>query len=403
MAAGGMLLWGGTIAFGISTVVILAVLSRHPDRGSFVGLTALLGLSFVASLIPAGFQLRAAALIVDGHRLPKVTSKFLVTLALAGVAVSPLLGLLLHIPMLAIVFLVAQVVVAIPLAISRGALLGVHRFSALGINMTFEAGVRILLGVLAGLAFGISGLAAGLTLAAVLALVAIRVGRQEEVVTQRAITSLVDTSLTLGLLGLLVQLDLLIAPSGLSKVAAARYDLAAVPSKGVYLVLLAAGPMLFPYVRRQGHTRLVVLAAAATLALGLVVTAFLLPFRGLIGTLLGHSAPGLSLLLILGVAMSCAGTTAVIINAEVARGVGKPWPPLVAGIVAIFACLGARPDAFAFGIAVLAAQAGTLLLSLWVCLRVARRVPKPVVPGTNQQVQRSGILGWAQENWGRLP
>ena len=55
---GGVLLWGGTVSIGVSTVVVLAALSRHLHHQGFAGLATLFGLFFVASLIPSGIPLR---------------------------------------------------------------------------------------------------------------------------------------------------------------------------------------------------------------------------------------------------------------------------------------------------------------------------------------------------------
>ena len=81
-------------------------------------------------------------------------------------------------------------------------------------------------------------------------------------------TTMFHTWIALALLGLFVQLDILLAPSGLSKEAATHYDLAAVPSKGVYLVLVAASTFIFPYVRVRAQRKTVIAAALATLILG---------------------------------------------------------------------------------------------------------------------------------------
>ena len=164
---------------------------------------------------------------------------------------------------------------------------------------------------------GITGLAAGITASIALVLLLSRHQHVGAGGAERPLTSLLDTSLTLGLLGLLTQLDILVVPSGLGATAAAHYDLAAVPSKGVYLVLLAAGPFAFPFVRRDRGRRLIGVAAFLTLSVGLIVTAVLVLFRGDIGIVLGQNPPRPFLLLVLGAAMSCAGTTNLILNAEV--------------------------------------------------------------------------------------
>jgi hypothetical protein len=184
----------------------------------------------------------------------------------------------------------------------------------------------------------------------------------------------------LGLIGLLAQLDILVVPSGLSTAAASHYDLAAVPSKGVYLVLLAAGPFAFPFVRRDQGRRLIGVAALLTLSVGLVVTVLLVLLRGEIGIILGQNPPGPYLLLLLGAAMSCAGTTNLIVNAEVARGVRRPWPPLFIGIAVIAVAWATRPTSYAFAAAVLAGQLGTMMASLFFCLRSGRTDQHPTQP-----------------------
>ena len=368
---GGLMLWVGTLALGLSTILLLALLTRHK---SLAGVAALLGLSFVASLIPAGLQLRAAALVVDGGRLPRIAPRILASFTVIGIAVTPGLALLLKLPVLSIILVIVQVLIAIPLAISRGAWLGTHHFSALGTNMVVEAVARVGLGALGWWCAGITGLAAGIaaSIALALALVHVRHHHSGAEKAERALTSLLDTSLTLGLLGLLVQLDILVVPSGLGAAAASHYDLAAVPSKGVYLVLLAAGSFVFPFVRRDRGRRLIGVAALLTLSVGLIVTVLLVLLRGEIGIILGQRPPEPYLLFVLGAAMSCAGTTNLILNAEVARGFRHPWPPLFVGIAITAIAWATRPTPDAFAAAVLAGQLGTMTASLVLCLRPAR-------------------------------
>ena len=72
-ATGGLLFWAGTSAIGVSTVLLLALFSRHHREG-FSGLSTLFALFFVASLIPSGVPLRSAALAVDGAKPPRLTA-----------------------------------------------------------------------------------------------------------------------------------------------------------------------------------------------------------------------------------------------------------------------------------------------------------------------------------------
>jgi hypothetical protein len=196
-------------------------------------------------------------------------------------------------------------------------------------------------------------------------------------------TPLFDTWLTIVLLGIFVQLDVLLAPSGLSKTAVAHYDVAAVPSKGVYLVLMAASTFIFPYVRANAEKKIVFVGSSVTLALGMAVTAVLFVSRHLIGAILGQAAAAPFLLISLGLAMSLAGATGVIVSCDVALGVARPWPPLLVGILGIIAVWLIRPTPSGFAAAVLVAQAGALVVSLWLCLYGRRRSPMSLAGGPN--------------------
>ena len=120
VAGGSIVLWGGTVAIGMSTAVLLAILSRH-HAVNFAALSAILGLSFVISLIPSGVQLPAASLAADGFALPRFSPRALGTLAVAGIALSPVLALVLKVPVLAAISIVVQPAAAIRLAVQRGA------------------------------------------------------------------------------------------------------------------------------------------------------------------------------------------------------------------------------------------------------------------------------------------
>jgi hypothetical protein len=391
---GGLLLWAGTTSIGVSTVIILAVLSRHHQ--GFSGLSTLFSLFFLASLIPAGVPLRAAALAVDGAQPPRLTALHLGALMLAGIVVSPLIAYVLHLPVLAVGFVAAQVIVAIQLAIRRGPLIAAKRFSALGANLFLEAATRVVLCIAAGLVWGLTGLSAGLLAGTAVALVTMpRHSSLTSEVTQRPMTTMFHTWIALALLGLFVQLDILLAPTGLSKEAATQYDLAAVPSKGVYLVLVAASTFIFPYVRVRAQRKAVLAAALATLGLGVLVTAVLVPLRTTIGHILGQHPATPFLLITLGVAMAIGGATGIIINGGVALGLARLWPPLLPGILALVAVWATRPSANVFATVFLAAQAGTLVIATWFCLRRRRNVtwPTPAAPSPEDLWPQPGVLG----------
>jgi hypothetical protein len=349
-------------------VALLAVLSRHSHGSSFSSLAALLSFSFVGALIPAGVQLRSASLVADGRPRPRMTPLQAVAIVVFALAVSPLAAILLHVPLIAAVLVSVQVVIAVPLSAKQGALTALHKFRKLGINLVIEGTARFVVGALAGREFGVTGLAAGLTVGTTVALIVLRMPASQADRKDRPRTSLLDTSLTLALLGVYIQLDVLIAPSVLAH-GAPLYDLAAVPAKGVYLVLLAAGPIIFPFVRRHGGgARLVLGSALTTFLVGVAFTVMLTASLPVIAIVLGQHRAGVAEFVLLGFAMALAGVTAVITTAGVARGVKRPWPPAVVGIAILFLYWPFRPNVLDFSIAVLVSQGVTTLLSFAVYL-----------------------------------
>ncbi|MGA2307820.1 MAG: hypothetical protein ABSH29_27075 [Acidimicrobiales bacterium] len=135
---------------------------------------------------------------------------------------------------------------------------------------------------------------------------------------------------------------------------------------------------IFPYVRVRAQRKTVIAAALATLTLGLMVTASLVPLRRVIADILGQHPATPFLLITLGVAMSIGGATGIIINGGVALGVARLWPALVPGILGLLVAWALRPSATVFASVVLGTQAGTLLISTWFFLRRRRTVTRPV-------------------------
>jgi hypothetical protein len=371
--AGGATLWMGTVIFGGSTVALLAVLSRH-HHTRFSALAAVLSLGFVVSLIPAGVQLRSASLVADGRPLPRLTFGQATLIGALSLAIAPLLAFLLHVPFAASALVSIQMLIFIPLAAKQGGLLAKKQFRALGRNLVIEGAARFVMGAVGGLTLGVTGLAAGLCVGTVVALIMLPYPQSGTKTEDRPHTSLVNTSLSLALLGLYVQFDVLIAPSVLTHRSATTYDLAAVPSKGVYLVLLAAGPLLFPFVRRgEGRHRLVVWASLVSLGVGLAFTALLVTARPLIAGVLGQPKAGLPELGLLGAAMALAGVTGIVINTGVAKGVKRPWPPLVVGLAALLLSWPFHPSARQFAVVVAGSHTATAASSIVIFLWGKRR------------------------------
>jgi GT2 family glycosyltransferase len=366
---GSAVLWVGTVAYGASTVALLAVLSRHVSQAGFTSIAALLGLAFVVSLVPAGIMLRSASLVADGRPPPALGTRSALLITAASLATAPILAYLLHVEVLAAAIVTIQMLIGIPLAVRQGAMLSRHRFEALGINLAIEGAARFALGAVAGVLFGVTGLAFGLCAGTAIALLALPEWRTDVSLQDRPRTSLTATSASLALLGLFVQLDVLIAPSVLHHGAATSYDLAAVPSKGVYLALLAIGPLIFPSVRGLPGRRLVLGAAAVALAFGTACAGALVLGRHLIADVLGRPPADPLEMGLLGLAMAMAGVTGIAISAGIARGVRHPWPPLVLGIAAMVAVWPLRPSPLQFSMVVLGSQVLTMVLSMATCMR----------------------------------
>jgi GT2 family glycosyltransferase len=366
---GSAVLWVGTVAYGASTVALLAVLSRHVSQAGFTSIAALLGLAFVVSLVPAGIMLRSASLVADGRPPPALGTRSALLITAGSLATAPILAYLLHVEVLAAAIVTIQMVIGIPLAVRQGAMLSRHRFEALGVNLAIEGVARFILGAIAGILFGVTGLAFGLCAGTAIALLALPEWRTDVILQDRPRTSLTATSASLALLGLFVQLDVLIAPSVLHHGAATTYDLAAVPSKGVYLALLAIGPLIFPSVRGRPDRRLVLGAASVALAFGAACAGALVLGRHLIGDVLGRPPADPLEMGLLGLAMAFAGVTGIALSAGIARGARHPWPPLALGIALMVAVWPLRPSPLQFSFVVLGSQLLTMVLSMANCMR----------------------------------
>jgi hypothetical protein len=282
--------------------------------------------------------MRCAALVADGQPIPKMARGRAVILTAIALALSPVFGAALHLPAVAVAFTVLQTMAGIVLARMQGAMIGLHRFLALGINQIIEGVARAGLGVWLGITWGLDGLALAMFASTMVAIIILPRRQPVAVNLERPATSLFHASLALALVGIFVQLDLLLAPSAFTVAQATRYDLAAVPSKSVYLALAALAPVLFPFVRRYSSRKLIIVGSGATLVLGLVASTALVLLRPVIAALLGQKEASVENMTLLCVAMSLAGATSMIVNSAIARGVIRPWPPTAVGMAALLLC-----------------------------------------------------------------
>ena len=98
LATGAAAFWVGTVGYTLSTVIIIAVVGRGSGQGGFEGLTAVLALLSVGSVVPVAVMLRTAAVVADGEAVPRLSPWLLWAFVAAGLALAPLSGAVLHVP-----------------------------------------------------------------------------------------------------------------------------------------------------------------------------------------------------------------------------------------------------------------------------------------------------------------
>ncbi len=354
--------WTSTIAVNVSTVVVLAVLSHSTLEGGLAAVSAVLGLSLIAAIAPGALQLRAATDVAAGSPAPRPPWRIFGPLTLALVAAAPLIAWAVSIPAIAAVVLALQLPPAVALAVRRGKLIGSRRFGAVGASFMIDAGVRLVAGAGLGLLWGATGIAAGLTLATLAALAFAWDGDR---LGARALgADVVASVLALGSVGLLANLDLLLAPRVLGSGADA-FDVAALAAQAIFLALFAASWVAVPgAIERARSVLLALRPVALTLLLGLLAIAIVVALRPLIAAILDRPDPELAILVPLAVAKAMAGATAVAVNVAVARGLRAPWAaPLFASIALIAVAAALEPDGAALALIVLAAQGVALALA----------------------------------------
>jgi hypothetical protein len=254
------------------------------------------------------------------------------------------------------------------LGVRRGALVGRQRFADVGRSFGTEAGARILFALVLGAAWGPTGVAVGLLLAALAAWVLTPGVPSRGATLRRPVTGLVHTATAVGLLAVLVNLDVIMARGALGGVSADRYDTAAVPAKAVFLALLAAGMIAFPFVRQTAARRALVAPVLATLSAGVVLAVMLVLARPLVAAILGRNEPGAGLTALVALAMALAASTSLVVNLSIARGARRPWVPMAAALPVVVAAAVSHPSPVAFATAVLVSQlvafAGSVALAL---------------------------------------
>jgi hypothetical protein len=358
-----VLFWLSTIAVNASTVAVLAVLSRHQLEGGLPALSAVLGLSLVIAVAPGALQLRAAANVAEGRPAPRPPWQLFGPLSVALLLLAPFVAWAVSIPVIAGVLLALQLPPAVALSVCRGELIGSRQFGAAAVNLTVEASVRLVAGIGLGLLWGSIGIAAGLALATVVALAV--VWHRHELGAPALGGAVVASGIALASVGLLANLDLLLAPRVLGEAGADRFDAAALAAQGIFIALFAASWIAVPGARaRAGTSREALGPVAFTLLLGVLGSILLLPLRPLVGEILARADPAVVILLPLALSKAMAGATAVAVSVTVARDVRGPWAaPLLASVVLVAVAIAVRPGTDLLALLVLAAQALALVLA----------------------------------------
>jgi hypothetical protein len=366
------LFWLGTIVFGSSSFAVLAALSHLLAPGRLAEASAVFGLAFVLAVIPSAVQLRAAALVPSGGDAGSVPWRPVLAVAVCVLVAAPVLGSVLAISPLAIALLTVQIVPAVVVGARRGVLIGNRRLSVVAANLGLDACCRLVGGVSMGYAFGGPGLAGALLVATWITMVLVPAPKGGVGERGGSVTPFVSTMASLGMLMLLANVDVIVAPAALGPSAAGQYALAAIPAKGVFGALLAAGWLAVPRARSRRRATETLTPALFTVLVGVALAATLVVLRPVVATVLGGAAPGQKMLLVLGVAMALASGTSVCVHMAVARGARWPWPPLITAVVAVALVAAGHPTPMALATSVLAAHAAALVASLVIMARRRR-------------------------------
>ncbi|MDO9357196.1 MAG: hypothetical protein Q7T55_26100 [Solirubrobacteraceae bacterium] len=326
--------WVASLSVGFAAFVALAFLSRRDDTGALADASAVLSVSFVLAVVPGAIQLRAAAAAaVDAaadSKSPEDAAGVPVALVawISGglLVASPAIAVALTVPWLGIALLIAQLPVACLAAVQRGTAIGREEYGRASASMGIDAAFRLIAGAGLGLAFGAAGLAAALLLGTV---AAAELGRRWYARGLAApASSVVGPALTVGILMVLINLDVLAAPRVLGAAAADAYAVAELPAKGVFFALFAVSWLAVPIAARARRASQLLVPIGAVLGIGLVATAVLAVARPLLPMILGDAAaPPLELLVLLALAMTVAAALATALAMAVARDAAHPWAP----------------------------------------------------------------------------
>ncbi|MBV9713837.1 MAG: DUF3367 domain-containing protein [Solirubrobacterales bacterium] len=355
-AAGVAMFWFSSLAVGCATFLALALLSPHLPAGGLAAVSAVLGLSYVLAVPPGAIQLRATA--AAGRPGPDLTlrpPRLVMALAAGLLVVSPALAHVLKLPVTAVALAAFQLPLASALGSARGSFIGEQQLGRASASFGIDASCRLLAGVLLGLAWGATGVAAALVLASALPLAALRppAGRPRAAAVAGSSAAYI---LAVSVLAVVINADVLLSRRVLGP-GADHYAAAALPSKGIYFALFALSWVAVASTLRTTSRLRLLAPVAATFAVGLVGAAVLVAARPLLPALLRHGEPALSVLGPLALAMAVAGVTSTVVSMAVARGARRPWAAALLAVLALSAvAMALRPDQAQLADAVLLAQ-----------------------------------------------
>ncbi len=339
----------------VSSILALAmqvVMARMLGPSEFAVVASLLGLMFVLAIFSTSIQSDVARSVASisaaagsetttAHVSRALTSSAAVALVLSAVIalLSAPVSSFLHFGSRDAVLAMASVTVtALCLPVLRGDLQGKQRFLSLGLNVVFEAVVRLGSGVLlVALGFGASGavLAYGIGGAAALAVLLPRIVRARVADTPNVppIRSMVwPIFLTNLSLVLMASIDVLVAKRFLSDAAAGSYAGMALLGRAVLFATTAISWVMLPRTAEahaSERTPLPAFQVSAALVLvmaGGAVAVFAIAPTAVIHAVLGSDfVPQRTVLLMLGIAGGMFGMLLVFANLYFARGDRWVW------------------------------------------------------------------------------
>jgi len=321
--------WICAMSVPASSVIAIAVLSHVLGARELATISAIFAVGFVGTVLPLGIQARSAADAAAHGTAASVRWRPFMMAAPVWVAVSPILAVALHVPLLAMLSPALGLVPSMAVGVGRGEMIGQQRFVGAGVNHLVETSIRLVAGIGLGVWLGVDGVA--------LTLVACQVGSWALLPRRHGVAPgfirLPGAFGATALLLLSIQIDLLIAPRLLGPNASA-YATSALPAKAVYLALGATAWFVVPGAVRCRRLAQAVLPLSEVVFAGTllsVVLAFASPW---IGAVLGSTAPDPPLVLGLGLGMALAAGNWILMQIRLARAPSGLWmAPAVAVVV----------------------------------------------------------------------